>query len=111
MNIDLGPAHLETVSRILASVVPDCEVSAFGSRVKGNARKYSDLDLVVKGTEPLAMSRYARLSTAFEESDLPINVDILDWHTIPESFRRNIGENYVIVQQSRGHSDNVTPAV
>ena len=110
MNIDLGPAHMETVSRILASVVPDCEVLAFGSRVKGNARKYSDLDLAVRGTAPLGMSRYARLSTAFEESNLPINVDILDWHTIPESFRRNIRENCQIVQESPEQSGNITPA-
>ena len=99
MNLDLGPKHLETVSRILADIVPDCEVLAFGSRVNGNARKYSDLDLVVRGREPLGLSRYARLSVAFEESSLPINVDVLDWHTIPESFRQNVEGNYVVVQE------------
>lgn len=99
MNIDLDPTYAETVSGILSQVVPDCDVLAFGSRVKGTSRKYSDLDLVVKGTEPLGMSRFAKLSMAFEESNLPINVDVLDWHTIPESFRRNIDHKYVVVQE------------
>ena len=98
MNLDLDPAYIEIVSSILSQVVPDCEVRAFGSRAKGTARKYSDLDLVVKGTGPLDTSRYARLSVAFEESSLPINVDVLDWHTIPESFRRNIEKGFVLLQ-------------
>ena len=99
MDIDLAPVHKETVSIILAKLAPDCDVLAFGSRVKGTARKYSDLDLAIRGDGPLGFSRYARLRQAFEDSSLPINVDILDWHTIPESFRENIGKNYVIIQE------------
>ena len=102
MNIDLAPKQFETVTRILARIVPDCEVVAFGSRVKGHARKYSDLDLAIKGKEPLEFSRYAQLRQAFEESALPINVDILDWHTIPERFRQNIEERCVVVQAGAG---------
>jgi predicted nucleotidyltransferase len=32
---------------------PNCEVRAFGSRLEGNADKYSDLDLVLVGNEEL----------------------------------------------------------
>ena len=105
MNIDLAPAHVETLTRILAHLVPDCDVLAFGSRVNGNARKYSDLDLAVKGEEPLGFSRYARLRLALEDSTLPINVDILDWHSIPEKFRENIERRYVLVQQGIRQSE------
>lgn len=102
MNIDLASKQFETVTRILARIVPDCEVVAFGSRVKRHARKYSDLDLAIKGKEPLEFSRYAQLRQAFEESALPINVDILDWHTIPERFRQNIEKRCVVVQAGAG---------
>lgn len=99
MNIDLAPAHRETVSLILTKAAPECEVLAFGSRVKGNARKYSDLDLVIKGNGPLSFRKYAQLRLAFEDSPLPISVDILDWHTIPERFRQNIEKNCVVIQE------------
>ena len=107
MNIDLIPAHAETVTQILARLVPDCDVIAFGSRVKGSTRKYSDLDLAIKAKEPLDFSRYARLRQAFEESTLPINVDILDWHTIPERFRDNIEKKHVVVQEGTRQCDPV----
>ena len=109
MNIDLAPEHIETVTRILALLAPDCDVLAFGSRVKGNARKYSDLDLAIRGEEKLDFSRYARLRLAFEESTLPINVDILDWHTIPERFRENIEKGYVLVQEGTGRCEKAFP--
>lgn len=99
MEIDLSPAHLETVAHILAKQVPECEVRAFGSRVKGTARKYSDLDLAVIGNEQLGISRFTKLSVAFEESSLPFNVDVLDWHTMPQSFRQGVEKGYVVLQE------------
>ena len=109
MNIDLAPNQMETVTRILALLVPDCDVLAFGSRVKGNARKYSDLDLAIKGEEELDFSRYTQLRLAFEESTLPINIDILDWHSIPDSFRENIEKGYVLLQEGTGQCDKAFP--
>ena len=109
MNIDLAPKQIETVTCILARLVPNYEVVAFGSRVKGHARKYSDLDLAIKGKEPLEFSRYAQLRQAFEESALPINVDILDWHTIPERFRENIEKKYVVVQEGPKSTEEAFP--
>jgi hypothetical protein len=33
-------------------------------------------------------------------SELPFSVDILDWHSLPESFQRNIGKTFFILQPS-----------
>lgn len=38
------------------------------------------------------------LKDAFSESDLPFTVDVLDWHTIPDSFRDVILRQYEVVQ-------------
>jgi hypothetical protein len=37
------------------------------------------------------------LRDAFNESDLPILVDILDWVLIPESFHTEIKRNHLIL--------------
>ena len=87
--IDLNPKHFETVQHILAKHVPGCEVRAFGSRVKWTAKDYSDLDLAVVGSKPLSWKQRGQLAEAFEESDLPMRVDVLDWHTISEEFKKN----------------------
>ena len=97
--IDLAPHHLETVRRTLAEHVPDCEVRAFGSRAKWEGWDYSDLDLVVVCGDEQDGRAIPRLKAAFEESDLPIRVDVLDWSAIADDFRKIIESDYVVVQQ------------
>ncbi|MCX8049211.1 MAG: nucleotidyltransferase domain-containing protein [Methylohalobius sp.] len=97
--INVNPHHLKTIKRILREHVPDCEVRAFGSRVNGRAKDYSDLDLVVVGDKELPLDTLSLLREAFEDSDLPFRVDVLDWHAISEKFRRVIENHYEILQR------------
>ena len=99
--IDLNPKHLKTVQYILAEHIPDYEVRAFGSRVKWTAKDYSDLDLAVVGSKPLNLRQRGELAEAFEESNLPIRVDVLDWQSISEEFRQVISEKYEIIQKAQ----------
>ena len=96
--IDLNPNHLETVRRILAEHVPAYEVRAFGSRATWTAKDYSDIDLAIVGPGTVGWEALSRLKEAFEESDLPIRVDVLDWHATSESFREVIERDYEVVQ-------------
>jgi uncharacterized protein len=96
--IDLAPQHIETVKRILAEHVPDCEVRVFGSRVGLTAKDYSDLDLAVVGAQSLDTDVMRHLNEAFQESDLPIRVDVLDWYAIAESFHKVIQAQYEVLQ-------------
>lgn len=85
--IDLSDQHLQIVTQILKQHLPDCTVLAFGSRVQNNAKKYSDLDLAIVGSERLDRRRIYRLKEAFEDSVLPFRVDIVDWFSLTVSFR------------------------
>lgn len=96
--LDLQQSQLDRVRAILHCHVPECEVRAFGSRVKGKAKPYSDLDLVLVGGSEVPSKQLAELTEAFQASDLPIRVDVLDWQRISPEFRRLIAENYVVVQ-------------
>ncbi len=98
--IDLNPRSLRTVERILADHVPHCEVRAYGSRAKWEAKDYSDLDLAVVGDGPTDPRILGDLREAFEESDLPIRVDVVDWHTIDDAFRSRIEPEFVVIQQA-----------
>ena len=98
--IDLTPHHLETVKRILAEHLSGCEVRAFGSRATWTAREYSDLDLAVVSPEPLAWDRRSRLREAFEQSDLPIRVDVVDWESLSDGFRQTIDGDCVVLQEA-----------
>lgn len=95
--IDLSPDQLKLVRTIVEEHFPECEVRAFGSRANGTAKKHSDLDLALVGDALLARDRVYRLQDAFEESVLPFRVDVVDWHSISEEFRRVIEDGYEVL--------------
>ena len=96
--IDMCPDHWDIVRRILQKHVPHFSVWAFGSRAKWTAKPYSDLDLAIITDKPLSLDVSASLSDDFSESDLPWKVDIVDWATTSESFRKMIERDKVMVQ-------------
>ena len=67
--IDLPPAGLDTVRRILRDHAPGLEARAFGSRVSWTARETSDLDLVLMTESPLDAGRMAALRAGNNSSD------------------------------------------
>ena len=96
-QIDITPEERAIVLRILNEIVPDREVLAFGSRVTGKAKPFSDLDLVIMGDEPLPLETRAKLDEVFSESDLPWKVDVLDWNLADENFRNLINRKKISV--------------
>ncbi len=110
-RIDISPDDLETVQEILVNHVPELEVRAFGSRVTWTARQYSDLDLVLMTADPLDISRLADLCETFSQSDLPFQVDIVDWASTSESFREIIKKECVVVQDKPEDKNNNWPII
>lgn len=91
---DILPNQQKLLMQLLQQFLPNVGVWAFGSRIKGQARATSDLDLVVF-TPPSQRSSVFALQEALEESNLPFRVDILIWNEIPENFRTNIKNQYL----------------
>ena len=97
-GIDVRPDHWEIVRSVLEKHVPQYAVWAFGSRAKWTAKDYSDLDLAVITEKPLPLGVSSGLSEDFSESDLPWKVDVVDWATTSDSFRKIITEDHVVIQ-------------
>ncbi len=98
-QIDLNSHDLRIVCEILKTYASDYTVWAFGSRVKGNVKKYSDLDLAIMTQQPLSFSKMAILKEAFDESDLPIRVDVVDWAETSEAFQKIIEMDKIVIQE------------
>ncbi|OAZ59200.1 Type I site-specific deoxyribonuclease [Acetobacter pasteurianus] len=109
-QIDITPEERAIVLRILNEIVPDREVRAFGSRVTGKAKPFSDLDLAIMGDEPLPLETRARLEEAFSESDLPWKVDVLDWSLTEKNFQILILSGAILLKiiQTRTQNNDET---
>jgi predicted nucleotidyltransferase len=109
LRVDLSAEHRQLVLELLAlSLPPSVRVWVFGSRATGRARRYSDLDLLIDAGRPLSFDEAGLLREAFEESDLPYRVDIVDWHAISDRFRRLIdAERIALVEAPSSDSTGV----
>ncbi len=89
-HVFLALKHRDIVQEIVGQVAPDASVWVFGSRATGNCRPYSDLDLLLSRPEHLSWRQRASLIDAFEASELPFRVDVVEAWEIPSAMRGRI---------------------
>jgi predicted nucleotidyltransferase len=86
----LTPQQIDIVHGVLARHLRGRDVRVYGSRARGNAKPFSDLDLIVMDGEPVPLGVMAAITEEFTESDLPFRVEISHWNSLSESFRESI---------------------
>ena len=90
-TVTIRDQDLAIVQNILRRHVPPGSiVKVFGARARGRARRGSDLDLAIDAGRPLRDGERAALAEAFEESDMPYGVDILDARVARATFLASI---------------------
>lgn len=95
-TISIRPQDLAIVQTIVGAGLPaDAQVWVFGSRAKGTTRRGADLDLAIDAGRRLKQAERIALNEAFEESDLPYTVDVVDMHEVSEQFRAIIDEHKI----------------
>lgn len=77
-ELALAEAQQQVVRDIVERIIPGAELWVFGSRATGRARPYSDLDLLVTSPPRLTWMQRTALQDAFEASDLPFCVDVVE---------------------------------
>jgi predicted nucleotidyltransferase len=92
-SLNLTPAHRLIVLGIPQAHLPArVQVRGFGSRAAGRSWRYCDLDLAIDAGRWLTADETAVLGDAFDESDLPYRVSIVDWQAVAPPFRRLIAD-------------------
>jgi type I restriction enzyme S subunit len=99
--LDLRIEDLHVVKAILQRCVPGIEVRAFGSRVGHAAKRYSDLDLVLRAGKAVAARPLSLLVQAFADSDLSIKVDVVDGATLSSEWGEGLLASSVLIQAGR----------
>ena len=61
------------------------------------------LDLGIIQTEPLTLRTISRLKSAFEDSGLPICVDVVDWNQADSAFKAVVTKQGMVELQQKEH--------
>lgn len=94
MNLQLEIKHWKIIRGILKKY--PYKFYAYGSRVKGMAYKYSDLDLCYREEIPLGV--ISRIEEEFEESNLPWKVELVNWRHMRPKFREMIRGDLILLE-------------
>jgi predicted nucleotidyltransferase len=80
LSLDQVQVVRDILCRVLQGPSADPELHAwvFGSRATGHARPFSDLDILIDAPQALDWRARADLADAFEASDLPFRVDVVE---------------------------------
>ncbi|MFN7454596.1 MAG: nucleotidyltransferase family protein [Pseudobdellovibrionaceae bacterium] len=93
MSVFLDQTSKNTVHEILKKALREKDsykVFVFGSRARGDHKKYSDLDLWIESSPGLNAMEIADLYQCFSDSDLAITVDIVTPETCLPEYKAQI---------------------
>lgn len=88
--IKIEEGERDLVRALIDRQLPGFDVRIFGSRARGESRRFSDLDLAIMGPRLLTPLERAELREGFSNSDLPFRVDLVEWISASEGFRASI---------------------
>jgi predicted nucleotidyltransferase len=63
------------------------EIFVYGSRAAGNAQKWSDIDIGIKGEKEISTRKLALIAEALDLSKIPYKVDVVDVSKTSNEFR------------------------
>ena len=95
--IRVSSNEFDIIINILNTYIKKGKVYAFGSRYKNNNRKFSDFDIAIDIGEKLSFEFLTSLKDAFEESDLPYRVDIIDYNNISDKFKKIVDSGNEVI--------------
>ncbi len=102
-NNTICPDYLDQMRDLVLRVTSDvdCTIYLFGSRAHGICRRNSDIDIGFSGLrEPLFTKLRDRLLSELEESVIPHHVDLVNFDTVPSTFRDVAMEKVIVWKQS-----------
>lgn len=73
---------IDELKHFLIDTFPDAQITLFGSRARGDASKYSDVDVAVKGRGVLR-TKLSQARFVIEESNIPYKVDLVNLSQAP----------------------------
>lgn len=90
----MTPAEFEDyktkIIKIIEIFFPDAKIYLYGSRVRGDYDEQSDIDIAIDNGKKLPLTEHGQIISMIEHLNIPLNVDVVDFHKIPEEVRKNI---------------------
>jgi predicted nucleotidyltransferase len=98
-DVFIGNKSLKELRSIIKKLYPKAIIWAYGSRVgydANNVHNGSDLDLAIKDFGQDNHNIF-ELREAFQESNIPFLIDVLELNSLPTNFKKEVEKKYIVI--------------
>lgn len=81
---------------IISALIPDARIYLFGSRARGTNSERADIDIALDAGMPLRIVDVDELKSMLCESNIPYQIDIVDFHRMSELMRNQVLKERII---------------
>jgi uncharacterized protein len=96
MKKDYTALYKNIIVPIIVNYLPDAKIILYGSRARGDAREGSDIDVALDIGKEIDRLVIFNIVGDLEESNLPINFDIVDFTKVSLDMQKRILRDGVI---------------
>ncbi len=90
----MTPAEFEDyktkIIKIIEIFFPKAKIYLYGSRARGDFGEQSDIDIAIDNGEKLPLTEHGQIISMIEHLNIPVTVDVIDFHKVPAEVRKNI---------------------
>ena len=80
----------EQIVKVIEIFFPNSKIYLFGSRAKKTHTPTSDVDIAIDAGQPMGMVKRGQINSMLDALNLPQNIDVVDFQTVPQALRDNI---------------------
>ncbi|MDI9407735.1 MAG: nucleotidyltransferase domain-containing protein [Candidatus Pacebacteria bacterium] len=99
-KLQILPEDLIELKKQLQLHAPGVEVWAYGSRVHGMPRRWSDIDLAIVNPPKDKRFFMAILCDEIAEGPLMLRADIIDLNQVSADFRKTVEDHHIVIQSA-----------
>ena len=90
-TVDLPSEYIDLLKSEIQNLLPNSRVVVFGSRVRGNAKKYSDVDLAILDTNKISTKTLRKIKDSIDPQ-IDYLLDIVDYNSVSKDFQEVINQ-------------------
>ncbi len=90
MDSGLDEKTKNKIVGIISVLIPEAKIYLFGSRARGNYKRYSDIDIALDAGKPLENVDVDEVKCMLNESNIHHLIDVLDFHSVNHAMQQAI---------------------
>lgn len=89
----------DKIIRIITALIPQAKIYLFGSRARGSASKWSDIDIALDAGKTIPLTAIDEIISIFQATNIPYKIEVVDLQQVNEDMKKAIEKEGILWKQ------------